>query len=295
MASAHLRRAILETLVYADLFDQPLTVDELHRYLHGVQTSAGQLNAHIAAGILSGLPALKLDEYLLLEGREEIIRTRKERKVLSQPLWPEARRYGRIIAGMPFVRMVAVTGALSVSNVSGHPDIDYLVVTLPDRIWLSRLFVLFVVKAAARRKVILCPNYFLTTRRLAVEDHSIFTAHELMQMVPLSGPEVYADMRAQNQWADRLLPNAQGSPAPVVCEEVRPWARSATERIFMGQLGARLDNWEMNRKITKFKRLGSFSDETRFDPDTVQGHFNRYRADTMARFNRRMAAFNHLP
>lgn len=294
MPITHLRRAILETLAYADLFDQPLTIVELHRYLHGVHTSADQLERQIADGILNGLPALKLGKYLVLEGREEIIRIRKERVARSQHLWPAARQFGRIISGMPFVRMVAVTGALSVSNVRGQPDIDYLVVTFPERVWLSRLFVVLIVRLAALRKVNLCPNYFLTTRRLALEDRSIFTAHELMQMVPLSGPKVYGAMRAQNSWADQLLPNAQGSPLPSACKAVRPWTRRAAEKLFLGKLGARLDAWEMSRKIIKFENQHALNDETLFDPDTIQGHFNRYRAETLARFNHRMETFSHF-
>jgi len=294
MTSAHMRRALLETLAYADLFDQPLTLHELHRYLHGYPTYLASLAQRITHGLLDGLPVRSLDGYLVLEGREDIIRIRKSRQGLSNRLWPLARRYGRLIAGAPFVRMVAVTGALSVSNVSGNPDIDFLVATAPHRVWLGRLFVLLFVKFAAARDIILCPNYFLTTHRLALEDRSIFTAHELMQMVPLSGQGVYAAMRTQNGWADELLPNAHGSPLPAVCKDIRPWARPAAERILMGRLGARLDAWEMNRKITRFQTRYPASSEARFDHGIVQGHFNNYRADTLARFDRRMEAFRHL-
>lgn len=292
MTINQLRRAVLETLAYSDIFDQPLTLSELHRYLHGLPISFAALAAGIDAGACSGLPIQPAGDYFLLEGRTALLDLRAERESRSRSLWPSARKFGRVIGRLPFVRMVALTGALAVWNAGDEPDIDYLIVTVPERVWLSRLFVLFIVKFAARQGIVLCPNYFLTTRRLALADRSIFTARELAQMVPLSGSEVYAKMRSLNPWADALLPNASGSPIPEQCESLQP--PSVAEKLFQGTLGSRLEVWEMNRKITRFQAQRTFSRETQFDRDTVQGHFNQYRAETLDRFDRRMAAFTHL-
>ena len=82
--------------------------------------------------------------YITLAGRESAIETRRHRAAVSSAYWGRAVRYGRLIGGMPFVRMVAVTGALAMDNLADE-DIDYLIVTEPGRLWLCRAVVVGVV------------------------------------------------------------------------------------------------------------------------------------------------------
>ena len=77
-------------------------------------------------------------------------------------------------------------------------DIDYLVVTADDHLWVSRAFVLLVVRWAARRGQEICPNYFLSQRALRLHDRNLYTAHELAHMVPLYGRPIYDDLRRAN-------------------------------------------------------------------------------------------------
>jgi hypothetical protein len=45
-----LKRSILKTLTYADVFDYPLTLDEIHRYLVEKQAAVEEIRAVLSSG-----------------------------------------------------------------------------------------------------------------------------------------------------------------------------------------------------------------------------------------------------
>src|SRR5689334_8725124 len=98
-----LQRAILHTASYADIFDYPLTLPQIHRYLTGLSASLEAVEQALP-GVLQPSGA-----YYSLLGREALASTRQRREQTAAKLWPLAVRFGRWIARLPFVRMVAVT------------------------------------------------------------------------------------------------------------------------------------------------------------------------------------------
>ena len=145
-------------------------------------------------------------------GREAIVETRKRRAQVAARLWTKAARYGQIIASLPFVRMVAITGSLAMNNTDEGKDVDYMIVTAPNHLWICRAFALLIARIAKLEGIHLCPNYLITTNALELKERSLYVAHELAQMVPLSGMEIYDEMRRLNDWVDDYLPNASGAP-----------------------------------------------------------------------------------
>jgi len=283
---ASLQQAILQTLVYADLFDYPLTPNEVVRYL-GVSaepaTILEQLDHSAARGML-----VRHNGYVALPGRDGLFALRARREQVAASQWPTARRYAHWLALTPFVRMVAVTGTLAVNNVEATDDIDLFIVTQPGRLWLCRALVILLVRLAALAGDELCPNYFLSEQKLSLEERTFFAAREVTQMAPLYGPEVYGRIRQLNAWADDFLPQAGALPQPnhyrgphgEAWIEPGPLGRAikqTAEALLSGALGARLEHWEMQRKVRKFnaiaqRRGGSVA----FTADVCKGHFDRH-------------------
>ncbi len=287
---------LLLTLAYADVFDFPLTATEVHRYLIG--HPAGQEGVAAGMGALVRSGRVEAHEgYFALPGRSHLLQVRRHRTALSTRLWERARSYGRLLAALPYMRMVAVSGALAMNNADRVGDIDYFLVTAPGRLWLARAMSIAIVRLAARRGVTLCPNYLLTTRALALPDQTLFTAHELAQMVPLAGHDLYRRLRRLNRWTAAYLPNAEGPPRPFRQEPQRRRASALAERAMRNPVFGRLERWEMDRKVRKFGKLHrerSASDsgvqETFFDEDCCKGHLDYHGERTLRAFQARVLA-----
>jgi hypothetical protein len=291
-----IEEAIIRTVAYADVFDYPLTIPEIRRYLIGVPASLQKVHAILRNGTT-------VRRYLRIHGnlvslawRNEIIRTRRRRARAAASLWPKASHYGKVIADMPFVRMVAVTGALAMDNVEDGADLDYLVVTRPDRLWTCRALVIALVRWAARRGDILCPNYFLSERALIFSEHSLYTAHELVQMVPLGGWETYREMCWLNGWTQDYLPNATGLSLRAVnlldsnshLGQRDNKLRSLAETVLRSPVAGWFERWEMNRKIDRFSHDQLSSAEVSFCADWCKGHFDGHGRQTLKAYTQRL-------
>lgn len=285
-----LREAILRAAAYADVFDFPLTLLELQRYLVGVPASTGETAAGLAGELGPGGRLNLVDGLVCLRGREGLASLRRERARRSTRAWPRALHYGRALAGLPFVRMVALTGSLAAGNLEAGGDLDYLVVTTPNRLWLCRALIVALVRWASLRGERLCPNYFLDEQSLRTGPEDLYQAHELAQMVPLSGLQVYYRMRRENAWALRFLPNASGPPALTPGREISSTNRwkGALEKALGGGLGARLDAWEMRRKIRRLEARAGRGPEAVFCAGQCKGHLEGHAGRTLSAFYARL-------
>lgn len=301
--------------MYADVFDYPVTAGEIHRYLMAHATDLETVQQALDASLLPRRRLESQDGYFFLPGRAALVPLRQHRAHLAWSLWQHAVAYGAWVGRLPFVRMVAVTGALAVDNVGADADIDYLIVTEPGRLWLCRALVIGLVRWAKLRGHVICPNYFLSESALVLYERNLYTAHELAQMVPIVGFPTYDRMRQLNTWADDLLPNAKGLPRPIApAPDSDPpsagdfWTglRSSVERILhtpvAGAFCARLEAWEMRRKIDKFQRQvartnGGAVDagEVAFCADWCKGHFAGHEHAVLRSFAQRLEQVSNTP
>ena len=261
-----LLQSVFRTVAYADVFDYPLTAHEVYRYL----PSAGASFEEVTQALANQTLFSNAENYHTLCGRQEIVETRKRRADVARRLWPKAARYGRILAALPFVRMVAVTGSLAVNNADEGKDIDFMIVTAPGHLWTCRALSLLVARFAKLERIQLCPNYLVSTNALQLQEHSLYVAHELAQMIPLFGMEIYEEIRRLNDWMADYLPNALMAPempGGVIQMKKYSFLKRVFEVLFGLPFAAWFEKWEMDRKIARLRREQASSLESYFSDD----------------------------
>jgi hypothetical protein len=266
--------AVRRTVAYADIFEYPLSADEVFRFLP-VASARPMVDRTIAALVEDGV-LREHDGQLFLPGRDDLVRVRRERGIIAQQRWRRARRYGRVIWALPFVRMVAITGALAMNNCPPGDDIDFLVVTEAGRLWTTRGMIVLVCRIARLGGDTLCPNYLLSENALRLDGQDLYAAHELVQMIPLHGRETAARLWAENSWCRVMLPHARPA-VPGGDEDRLPpvvgGLKRAGERILRLPLAKRVERWERRRKIARLSALvPPGNQEALYTADVCKGH-----------------------
>jgi hypothetical protein len=216
-----LKPSILKTLAYADIFDYPLTLEEINRYL--LAPGALQARAPGASKLLAAGKISQSGKYYFLPHRQKLVDIRKTREQFSLNKLRQARSIAQKLAKLPNVLGVFVTGALAVANTSASDDIDLLIITRANKLWITRflttLYLEFMgirrrphtLKAANR----ICANMYLdeTALSLPYAKRNLYTAHEIAQAKPLINKEsIYERFLFANSWVLQYLPNTVISP-----------------------------------------------------------------------------------
>ena len=283
------RRAAIRAVAYADVFEYPLDAAQVARYLHGTVASPAATARALEQASGPGGPLGHRDGLYTLRGREELGAKRRVRAAHAARLWPVAEWYGRVISQLPFVRMVAVTGSLAWDNIDADGDLDFFIVTEPDRLWVSRWMIAVLTETMRLRGVPLCPNYIISERALALTDRNLYTAYELAQMRPLTGLATYHQLHEMNSWVQGFLPNT----TPMKTRDAAPAFRVPTrlvESVLRTPLGATWDRLEMRYRIRKWtgQRPELAGAETEYGPDCYKAHTTGHKGKVLAAFAERL-------
>lgn len=287
-----LRRALVNTLIYADLFEYPLTRSELQRYLVSEPATMTQVAAMLDGDVRLREHIEETGGWIHLAGRSHLADIRRERAVVSARLWPIARSYGARIARLPFVRLVGVTGALAMNNAAAGADIDLFILAQPGRLWLCRLFILAVVRLAARHGTELCPNFLISTDHLRLSERNLFTAHEVTQMIPLTRTPWYDAFRHANSWVTNFLPNAFCQHSTVEARLDTPSPRRVVTSVLSNRLFDPIERWEMERKMRRLAaRHQREGGSVAFSPNECRGHFAAHDVRILAAYRERIGGY----
>jgi hypothetical protein len=198
--------AIVRSVVYASLFDYPLTLDELHRTLIGSTESVAEILATYRTSDTLRRVVEYSDGFFFPAGRADLLVERRRREALSRVFLDRHRLFLRILCAVPYVRTAALSGSIAHLNLDGPGDLDLFIITRGRRVWSVTVAVLVIAKLF-RRRDITCANFVVADSRLALEQQDLFTANQAIHLKPLVGAPLLLEFLGANPFVAELYPN----------------------------------------------------------------------------------------
>ena len=282
--------AIAESVLYASLFDYPLTLAQLRQSLiESTQTPSEILQAYDHSPALQHVIEYQ-DGFFFPIGRASLIDERKRREVRSRAF---LRRHGvflSLVCAIPYVKMVALSGSIAHLNLEGDGDLDLFIVTRGHRVWSTTVATVLLAKLLRRRRIV-CANFVLADSRLSLEQQDLFTASQIVHLKPLIGRDVFQAFVAANPFVVRFYPNFHDAGSPPL--PFRPMRRLAgIKRVAETLLALPWQGleWTCRTAYRSYLRRKSSSwispEQVKLDDDCLKLHTHSHRQSVLERFER---------
>jgi hypothetical protein len=292
--------SILKAIAYFDIFSYPLKSEEIFNYSSSANFNA--IDLEIKLQFLTDAGVLKTDGEFYYLGDVNCIDKRKNGNQTSEKYWGKALRYSRIISYFPFVRCICISGSLSKNYMDEQSDIDYFIITKPGRLWLCRMMlVLFKKILLFNSHKYFCINYLVDAKNLEIPDRNIFTATEIITLVPTYNHELFLRFMQANSWVRTFYPNAPLNlmlkPLPVKSHALK----KIIEVLFNYKLGLWADRFCMRITLAHRKRKFSHLNKEEFNHRlrSAQGvskhHPESFQQSVLDNFANKMAFFESRP
>src|SRR6202022_4223033 len=88
-------------------------------------------------------------------------------------------------------------------------DIDFFIITKANRLWIARTLMHLFKKLTflTGHQGWYCMNYYVDEEALQIEEKNIFTATELITLLPVCGNGTMEEFFRANNWASSYFPN----------------------------------------------------------------------------------------
>ncbi|MFA5022428.1 MAG: hypothetical protein WC508_05100 [Patescibacteria group bacterium] len=217
-----LQKAILETVAFFDIFEYPLTLVEVYKWLY---LTGSQKDKYKLINIIQALGGSDLQGYIetkngfyFLRGRPKIIRTRLDRYQIAEGKFKIALKTIKQLQHLAFIKMIAVCNTVGYNNATPVSDIDFFIIVKNGRLWWSRLVITLITSLFGIRrhdqKIAdrVCLSFYISDNHLNLSDialkpDDIYLNYWLVTLAPVYGNSVYQDFLAANSWLVNQLPN----------------------------------------------------------------------------------------
>lgn len=285
-----IKKGILSTLIYSDIFDFPLKNSEIFKYFGGSKKISKLTLRNVLRQLVKSGTIGYLQDYYFLRSKQKLVLLRKKRRLESIKKLKIARSVASLLKHIPTVQFIGISGSLAVGNCDSRDDIDLFIIVKSNTLWITRFFVNVFLTVTYKKRLTtdfvspnkICPNMYLAEDKLSIDNlrRNLFTAREIVQVKPLfDRSHIYSKFLSKNKWVNDFLPN-------INIPEKFESNNDPTKKIvkFLDRIFFILQVFYMSNKIT--------SEEVK--PGIARFHPNDAMIPVLSLYNARIKAFLRL-
>lgn len=256
-----LEKDILKVLAYFDVFHYPVSTREIRSFLSRKPIETEVIIA--LETLCADKKVFKHDNFYFLQNDPSVVYQRRDDNQRAQVLLKTAYKISSFLFQFPYVRGIGISGSLSKNVADKNADIDFFIITKSDRLWIARTLMHLFKKLTfmVGREHWFCMNYYIDEQALQISEKNIYTAIEIITLIPVCGDGAIKNFFDENNWAQMYFPNYK-LPTDSLKKVRNSFIKIFFESVFNNPVGEWLDNYLM--KITT----------KRWDQKEYQGKLN---------------------
>lgn len=217
----NLKDALIKTLYYASIFDYPLTQAQLWRFLIWKRKTRPSFSLFLkTVDWLSQKKQLfQIGGFYLIDNQPSWVKLRRQKENYARNKLKICWNTISFLRLIPTIELIGLTGKLALKIAEKDDDIDLLIITKSNALWLTRLLVISMLAfigvkrqpCCKKAQNLICVNMFLDKDHMQIskDERDLYSAHEIVQLEPIyEKNNCYQDFLFRNQWVKDYLPNA---------------------------------------------------------------------------------------
>lgn len=295
-----IREGSIRTLLYFDLFNYPLNIDEILKFAPVSSSTKDLVKVELGSLIECG-DIYSDGVFYSVRPLSELVERRLKGNKVANKVMAQAFKMSHKISKFPFVRSVMLSGSISKGYMADDGDVDFFVLTEPGRLWLARTFLMLYKKLfLLNSHKYFCINYLITTDQLEIPDKNLFTATEVVTLIPTYRTDLYEQFQAANKWAQDFYPGFKISPTNGTIQAKDGSIKNSLEKVLSGKLGDSIENKCLKMTLNFWKRkFKHFDPETfelalRSNKSTSKHHPRNFQKSVIDSYNERCEQYKHL-
>jgi len=308
MDDKSIKENILKVLLYYHIFKHPLTLEEIYTFYPDADISKQNLKDALQSLVSDNGSNIIGEQggFYFISSYSDFVSDRLSKEIISLRIWKIARLITIVVKMLPFVRGVFITGSLAKNSSDEDSDIDFLIVSKENRLWICRtLLMLFRRIFLFNNSKYFCLNYCLAENNLSIDDRNIFTATELAHIKVMYNSNTLKRLMQSNNWIERYFPNYLTTDSLYHFSSFQTSNTTSIlqpffELFFRGKIGDRIDllfqQWIHRRMKKKYPNYSELEQNQSFQLTTskakIHGAVVDNKKDILDKYNDLLKQYN---